>query len=237
MPDTQAAASELILILDFGGQYTQLIARRVRECKVYCEIIPCDTPVEQIKWRQPQGLILSGGPASVYVSDAPKCSPDVYELGIPVLGICYGAQLMAHQLGGRVTPAQHSEYGRAELEILDTETLFASLGDRITCWMSHGDLIEQLPEGFRVTGRTANTKTAAMCEPAKKLFGVQFHPEVVHTPCGLDILKSFLYEQCGLSGSWTMASFIESAVEAIRAQVGPDRVVSVSYTHLRAHET
>lgn len=219
-----ASVEELVLILDFGGQYTQLIARRVRECHVYSEIIPFDTPVTEILARAPKAIILSGGPASVYEPKAPRCDPKIFKLGIPMLGICYGTQLMAFELGGVVTPGQHKEYGRAELEVLDSSDLLPNK-DRIECWMSHGDLVESAPPGFKATAKTTSTPVAAMADTTRKLFGVQFHPEVVHTPDGMEILRSFLYDQAGLHGLWNMASFAETAVQAVREEVGSDKVV------------
>lgn len=220
-----ANVEELVLILDFGGQYTQLIARRVRECHVYSEIVSYDTPIEEIVARKPSAIILSGGPASVYEPNAPRCDAKLFELGIPMLGICYGTQLMAFEMGGRVTPGGHREYGRTELQVVDSTDLFEGLEGELSCWMSHGDLVESVPAGFRVTGRTASTPVAAMSDPARKLFGVQFHPEVVHTPRGMDILRNFLFAQAGLQASWNMASFVETAVKAIRDEVGSDQVV------------
>jgi len=220
-----ASSEELVIILDFGGQYTQLIARRVRECRVYCEIVSFDTPLGEIQSRSPRALIFSGGPASVYEPGAPRVDPAIYELGIPILGICYGTQLMAYQLGGRVTPGENREYGKTELEIMDSEGLFAGLDSRLVCWMSHGDLVETAPEGFLVSARTASTPVAAMEDRKRRLYGVQFHPEVVHTPRGVEILRNFLYRQCGLTGTWTPASFIETAIAQIRRQVGSDKVV------------
>lgn len=216
---------ELVLILDFGGQYTQLIARRVRECHVYCEIVPYDTPVAEIAARSPRALILSGGPASVYEEGAPRVDTALYDLGVPILGICYGTQLMAFQLGGKVSPGDQKEYGRTDLEVASDADLFAGLGHSLICWMSHGDLVETAPPGFSVVAGTPNTPVAAMSNRARKLFGVQFHPEVVHTPWGTDILRNFLHNESGLSGNWSMSSFIESAVKSIREQVGSDRVI------------
>ena len=220
-----AGIEELVLILDFGGQYTQLIARRVRECNIYSEIVSFDTPIEELRSRAPKAIILSGGPASVYEPGAPRCDKALFELGIPILGICYGTQLMAYQLGGGVTPGEHKEYGRTDLEVIDTGDLFAGLGANLVCWMSHGDLVEKTPPGFKVTARTANTPIAAMSDPRRKLFGVQFHPEVVHTPWGMDAIRNFLYGQCGLKGLWNMASFVDTAVKAIREEVGTDKVI------------
>ncbi len=220
-----ANVEELVLILDFGGQYTQLIARRVRECHVYSEIVSFDTPIDEIVARAPKAIILSGGPASVFEPNAPRSDAKLFELGVPILGICYGAQLMAFQMGGKVTRCEHREYGRTEMEILGKDDLFAGLEDAVTCWMSHGVLVESAPEGFSVTAQTASTPVAAMSDRSKKLFGVQFHPEVVHTPRGMDILRNFLYNQAGLRASWNMSSFIETALAAIRKEVGSDRVV------------
>ncbi len=225
MNERPASVEEIILILDFGGQYTQLIARRVRECNVYCEIVPYDISAEEIRSRAPRGIILSGGPASVYAPGAPRCDKAIYDLGIPVLGICYGLQLMTHQLGGVVTAGVSREYGRAQLQVIDNSDLFGGMDSDLVCWMSHGDLVESVPQGFKVTARTTSTPVAAMTEPEKKLFGVQFHPEVVHTPWGIEVLRNFLYKQCGLHGLWTMASFVEMATRSIREQVGSDRVI------------
>ncbi|MEN6358069.1 MAG: glutamine-hydrolyzing GMP synthase [Armatimonadota bacterium] len=219
------ASEELILILDFGAQYTQLIARRVRECRVYCEIIPYDTPVSQIVERAPKGIIFSGGPASVYEEGAPRCDNAIYDIGVPILGICYGTQLMAYHLGGKVTPGVQKEFGRTELDVIDSSVLFSGLDKKLVCWMSHGDLVESAPAGFKTVARTASTPVAAMENPERGLYGVQFHPEVVHTPWGTEVLRNFLYNACGLHGSWTPASFIETAVREIRTRVGSDKVV------------
>lgn len=216
---------EIVLILDFGGQYTQLIARRVRECRVYSEIIPYDTPLDEILARSPKALIFSGGPASVYETDAPRCDKAIYEAGIPIFGICYGAQLLAYELGGKVTPGFHREYGRTEMQVLENEGLFAGLDSTLVGWMSHGDLVESAPPGFEITARTASTPVAAMEDRERKFFGVQFHPEVVHTPWGVDVLQNFLYRECNFAGNWTMSSFIDMAIKAIREQVGDARVV------------
>lgn len=220
-----AAIKELVLVLDFGGQYTQLIARRIRECRVYCEILPFDTPLEHILSREPKGIIFSGGPASVYEKDAPRVDAAIYASGIPILGICYGAQLMSYQLGGDVKPSENREYGRTEIEVVDSSELFVGLDKHLVGWMSHGDLVESAPPGFKVTARTAATPVAAMEDHTRRLFGVQFHPEVAHTPWGTDLLRNFLYRACGLTGSWTPASFIETAVREIREEVGSDKVI------------
>lgn len=220
-----SVVDEIVLILDFGGQYTQLIARRIRECSVYCEIVPHDTPLSDIIARRPKGIVLSGGPASVYEDGAPRVDPAIYDCGVPLLGICYGTQLMAFDLGGVVRQAESREYGKTELKVVDSAGLFRTLDTSLVGWMSHGDLVESPPPGFLVTATTASTPVAAMENRERGLFGVQFHPEVVHTPWGPDLLRNFLYEACGLAGSWTPASFIETAVKEIRQEVGPDRVV------------
>lgn len=217
---------EMVLVLDFGGQYTQLIARRIRECKVYCEIMSYRTPLAKIKELAPRGIVFSGGPSSVYVENAPVSDPAILELGIPVLGICYGIQLMAQQMGGKVGRAENREYGKTCLNVLKTDDmLFTNLPSELQCWMSHGDYVECPPPGFEATARTQHSPVAAIADPRRKLYGVQFHPEVVHTPQGKEILQKFLYEVCGCSGSWTMESFIEQAVREIRAQVGDKKVL------------
>jgi GMP synthase (glutamine-hydrolysing) len=217
---------EAVAILDFGSQYSQTIARRVRESHVYCEILPCDAPAEQVLALNPSGIILSGGPGSVYEPDAPQLPAYVLDCGWPVLGICYGMQLLANSLGGRVAPAARREYGLALLEVTDLGCpLFANLPFAQPVWMSHGDRIEALPPGFTVIAQTDNSPIAAMAHPGRRLFGLQFHPEVVHTPHGGAILDNFLRHVCGLSGTWTASSFIADACEAIRRQVGDNRVL------------
>lgn len=220
-----SSIEELVLILDFGAQYTQLIARRVRECSVYCEIVPFDTPVSEIATRLPKAIIFSGGPSSVYEDGAPQCDCAIYDLGVPILGICYGTQLMAYQLGGKVNQAEQKEFGRTELSILDKSGLFEALETELICWMSHGDFVETPPPGFKITAQTPSTPVATIENSNRKLYGVQFHPEVVHTPQGTQIIRNFLFNICGLKGLWTTASFIESAVKEIREQVGDGRVV------------
>ena len=212
-------------MLDFGGQYAQLIARRVRECRVYSELIPYDTPVEQIKARKPKGLILSGGPSSVNQDDAPVPDPALFELGVPILGICYGLQLMAKMRGGRVARLESAEYGGRPLTVTKQATLFNGVPVELACWMSHGDSVTEVPEGFTVTATSPNMPVAAMEDPACGLYGVQFHPEVKHTAHGQDILKNFLYKICDIAPTWTPVSIIEDAVERIRQQVGSERVV------------
>jgi GMP synthase (glutamine-hydrolysing) len=213
---------EKILILDFGSQYTQLIARRVRELKVYCEIHPHSMPIEEIRQFAPQGIILSGGPRSVYEPDAPSLDPEVLELGVPVLGICYGIQLLSHLLGGKVIPAQAREYGRKTFTISNFDDLFHGLDASETVWMSHGDVVEQVPPGFEVIGASDTCAVGAVRNTARRLYGVQFHPEVKHTPKGLEVLRNFLFRICGLKGLWTMRSFIEATTQTIKERVGQD---------------
>jgi GMP synthase (glutamine-hydrolysing) len=212
---------ETVLILDFGGQYTQLIGRRIRDANVYTEIVPFNTPIEKIKLMQPKGLILSGGPASVYEKDAPISDPGIFKLDVPVLGICYGMQLIGKQLGGAVEPAKHREYGSRELE--STKSSYLLNGMR-RVWMSHGDRILEPPSGFEVTARTENT-IAAMEDPKRNIFGVQFHPEVTHTENGDALLRRFVFDVCRCRGDWTIGSFIENSIERIRKQVGDGRAL------------
>ena len=217
---------ELVVVLDFGGQYKQLIARRVRECNVYCEIHPYTIPADKLRALNPKGLILTGGPNSVYEENAPGCGKELFELGIPVLGICYGSQLMAFRLGGLVRTAPVSEYGRTGLVIDAAESrLFAGVPGHTSCWMSHTDYIAEVPEGFRVTAHTEHCPVAAMEDPEKNLYAVQFHPEVLHTPEGTTMLRRFVRDICGCSGDWRMSSFVEEAVRKIREQVGDGRVL------------
>src|SRR5262249_38960413 len=212
---------ETILILDFGGQYTQLIGRRIREANVYTEIVPFNTPLDTLKALQPKGLILGGGPASVYEKDAPLCDPGIFKLGVPVLGICYGMQLIGKELGGRVEPAEHREYGSRELDSITSSCLLDGMR---RVWMSHGDRILEPPPGFEITARTENT-IAAMENPQRKVFGVQFHPEVTHTENGAALLRRFAFDVCRCSGDWTVGSFIENSVDRIRKQVGEGRAL------------
>jgi len=213
---------DLILILDFGSQYTQLIARRVREQKVYSEIHPYNIPIAKIRELAPKGIILSGGPASCYDAGAPRISTELYDLGVPVLGICYGVQLTALLLGGQVAPAERREYGRAQVRVKDTTDILHGLpkGEEMPVWMSHGDRIERLPDGFTVVGESANCPAAAVAAPARRFWGVQFHPEVVHTPRGTEILGNFLFRICGCAPTWAMASFVDEAIAAVKKQVG-----------------
>ncbi len=217
----------LILILDFGSQYTQLIARRVREQKVYSEIHPFNLSMDRIRAMKPTGIVLSGGPSSVYDADAPKISPEIFALGVPILGICYGTQLTCQMLGGKVTPAEHREYGRAQMKLEGTGELFAgfSAGEEVGVWMSHGDRVEALPPGFRGIGTNPSCPFAAIEAPERKFWGVQFHPEVVHTPRGGEILSNFLFRICGVDPSWTMASFGDEAVAAVKVQVGEGHAI------------
>ena len=215
-----------VLVVDFGAQYAQLIARRVRECHVYSEIVPHDLSVEEIAARKPAGIVLSGGPKSVHQPGAPTADPKIFELGVPVLGICYGQQLMAQTLGGEVARTGVAEFGKTDLTVeAPSAVLFSELPAEQTVWMSHNDSVVTPPEGFRPTASTPASPVAAFEDPDRGFYGVQFHPEVAHTPWGLDLLKNFLYEACDLLPSWTMTSIIDTAVEQIRAQVGSERVV------------
>jgi GMP synthase (glutamine-hydrolysing) len=216
---------EKILILDFGSQYTQLIARRIREQKVYSEIFPCNAPIEKIRAFEPKGIVLSGGPSSVYDQDAPVCGPEVFRLGVPVLGICYGMQLMALDLGGQVARAEKREYGRAMLSLDDSADLFRGVSGSTKVWMSHGDRIERMPEGFSVIGHTDNSPVAAMADRARKFFAIQFHPEVAHTDEGAAIIRNFLFGICFCKPTWEMSSFIEWSIADIRSKVGDKKVV------------
>lgn len=219
---------ERILILDYGSQYTQLIARRVRELGVYSELHPFNLPVEKIAALHPRGIILSGSPHSTYEDGAPVSSPEIFELGIPVLGICYGLQLMAFQLGGGVDLAARREYGQAELQIDDASDLFDGFhrnGASTIVWMSHGDHLTKIPAGFQPIAHTANSPICAIKNAAKKIYGIQFHPEVVHTPRGKEILRNFVYKICGCSGGWTPASFVQNAVEEVKGKVGSGKVI------------
>lgn len=213
-----------VLILDYGSQYTQLIARRIRESSVYCEIHPGTISLEKIKSLSPSAIILSGGPDSVYGATSPKSDPGLFELGLPVLGICYGEQLMAHQLGGKVEPSNEREYGPAELEIGESVGILGSFkaGEKINVWMSHGDRLTSLPPGFRPIARSGNAPLAAIADPTRKLYGIQFHPEVAHTPRGLELLKAFLFDVAGMSPSWTPGSFVDEAIDKIREAVPAD---------------
>ncbi|HEX6488164.1 MAG TPA: glutamine-hydrolyzing GMP synthase [Candidatus Dormibacteraeota bacterium] len=213
-----------VLVLDFGSQYSQLIARRVREAKVYCELVPGDTPWPELEAMHPAALILSGGPASVYEAGAPQLDPEALRSGLPVLGICYGMQLIARHLGGEVAPGERKEYGPALLAVDDPGGLFDGLPSELPVWMSHGDSVQKLPPGFHALASSGNSPIAAFGD-GHGVLGIQFHPEVVHTPHGRDILRNFLYRVAGLEGTWTAGSFIAESIETIRARVGSGRVI------------
>ena len=214
-----------VVVIDYGAQYAQLIARRVRECHVYSEIVPHDLPVEELAGRRPAGIILSGGPKSVYSPGAPAVDDKLFDLGIPVLGICYGQQVMARALGGEVARTGVAEFGKTELTVDQPGVLFSELPTEQTVWMSHNDTVVRPPEGFRQVGSTPASPVAAFEDPERGFYGVQFHPEVSHTPRGTDVLKNWLYDACDLLPSWTMTSIIESAAADIRATVGSERIV------------
>lgn len=217
---------QFVLVLDFGGQYNQLIARRVRECNVYCEVKSYQTPIEEIRALNPDGIIFTGGPNSVYLEESPRIGKEIFELGVPVLGICYGCQLMAHVLGGTVTSANAtSEYGKTKTYFDKACALFRELPDSGITWMSHTDYINELPEGFSVTAHTDSCPAAAIADPVRKLYGLQFHPEVLHTENGLDMLRSFLYEVCGCTGDWNMGNYAQTAINEIREKVGDGKVL------------
>ncbi|WP_040192647.1 glutamine-hydrolyzing GMP synthase [Clostridium culturomicium] len=211
---------ELVLVIDFGGQYNQLIARRVRECNVYCEVHPCTISVDKVKEMNPKGIIFTGGPNSVYGEDSPLIDKAIFELGIPVLGICYGSQLMSHMLGGKVATAPVSEYGKTEVNVDVTSKLFDGVSPSTICWMSHTDYIEKAPEGFKIIGHTPVCPVAAMECEEKNLYAVQYHPEVMHTQEGNKMLSNFVYNICNCAGDWKMDSFVEKTIEEIRAKVG-----------------
>ncbi len=219
---------QLVIVLDFGGQYNQLIARRVRECGVYCEVKPCTTPLEQLKAMEPIGIIFTGGPSSVYAPGSPQVDPAIFGWGIPVLGICYGCQLMAHSLGGRVTAAQSDsarEYGKTETFYDTTCKLFQGLPEKGVSWMSHGDYMEKVPEGFSLAARSEACPNVAICDENRGFYGVQFHPEVNHTQMGTAMIRNFLYEVCGAVGDWSMGGYKDTAVRRIREKVGAGKVL------------
>lgn len=216
---------ETVIVLDFGGQYNQLIARRVRECNVYCEVKPYTLELEEIKAVNPKGIIFTGGPNSVYEDTSPSCSKEIFELGIPILGICYGSQLMAHLLGGKVETAPVSEYGHTEVEVDTTDVIFEGVSEKSVCWMSHTDYIAQTPEGFHGTAHTSVCPIAAMACPERKLYATQFHPEVMHTKEGMKMLSNFVYKVCGCKGDWKMDSFVESTIQSLREQIGDGKVL------------
>jgi GMP synthase (glutamine-hydrolysing) len=217
---------EQIVILDFGSQYTQVIARRIRECRVYSTIVRYDTPPAELAALQPRGLILSGGPASVYAPAAPLLHPGVFEMGLPILGICYGVQLLGQFLGGRVQPGQKREYGKGTLTVTDAACrLFQGLPESFQVWNSHGDKLTRLPEGFAPVATTENSDYAAIEHRPRRLFGLQFHPEVAHTPRGKEIISNFVHRVCGCGRGWTMRNYLDQAVEEIRSQVGRDKII------------
>ena len=216
--------NEEVIVLDFGGQYNQLIARRVRECNVYCEVLPYTTPIEKIKEKNPVGIIFTGGPNSVYEDNAPSCSKEIFELGVPVLGICYGNQLMAHILGGKVVSPDKREYGKTEIELSDS-LLFDGIDKKNVCWMSHTDYVAVLPDGFKAVAKTESTPFAAYENAEKKLYSVQFHPEVNHTPFGKQMLKNFLYNVCNCKGDWLMADYAEKTIAALKEKIGDKKVL------------
>lgn len=216
--------NETVVVLDFGGQYNQLIARRVRECNVYCEVLPYTAEIGKIKALQPKGIIFTGGPNSVYEENAPMYSKEIFELGVPVLGICYGNQLMAHVLGGKVSGAEKREYGKTEITLGDS-LLFDEIEKENICWMSHTDFVAALPEGFCGTAKTAATPYAAYENREKKLYSVQFHPEVNHTPFGKQMLRNFLYKVCGCNGDWKMADYAKTTIAALKEKIGDKKVL------------
>ncbi|MFR7908677.1 MAG: glutamine-hydrolyzing GMP synthase [Oscillospiraceae bacterium] len=216
---------QLCLILNFGGQYNQLIARRVRECGVYCEVISRKTPIEEIKKRKPTGIVFTGGPNSVYAENAPRIDKEIFELGIPVLGICYGCQLMAFTLGGTVSTAEMREYGKTETNYDVQSKLFNELPEKGISWMSHTDYISKLPDGFKASAYSDSCPAAAIENEDKKLYGIQFHPEVNHTENGVAMLRNFLYNVCGFTGDWSMENYVKTAIADIRAKVGDKKVL------------
>ncbi len=216
---------QIVVVLDFGSQYSQLIARRIRENNVYCRILPHDVSIDYLVSLSPKGIFLSGGPASVYAPGAPSCDPNIFKLNIPILGICYGMQLMAYMLNGKVESAPSREYGLARLFVDKHDEIFNGIEDSFPVWMSHGDSVSIVPEGFEVIAHTETLPIAVMIDKKRKLFGFQFHPEVVHTPKGKDIIANFLFRICGCSPSWTMSSYIEKSVSKIRREVGDEIVL------------
>lgn len=222
---TDAVDRQMIAILDFGSQYSELIARRIRETQVYSEVLSYRMSAEQLKQLNPKGIILSGGPSSVYDPGAPHCDPEIWNLGIPILGVCYGMQLMVQQLGGTVSRAERGEYGKADLFINDPTDLLTNVADGSTMWMSHGDSVEHLPEGFEQLAHTNNTPCAAIAHQERKLYGVQFHPEVVHSKGGSALIRNFVYHVCTCDPTWTTEAFVDEAVREIRAKVGNKRVL------------
>jgi GMP synthase (glutamine-hydrolysing) len=225
MPLCPGGRNAVIVILDFGSQYTQLIARRVREANVFCEIHPFNYGAGRIRASNPAGIILSGGPASVYASRSPHPDPEIFKLGVPILGICYGLQVLVTHFGGKVVKSDKKEFGPADIEVVHGDGLFAGLPDRLPVWMSHGDAAQKLPAGFTALARTSSAPFAACADTSRRVYGVQFHPEVHHTPRGKDILANFIYKVCGEKPDWTMASFAETEIERVRRQVGGGKVI------------
>lgn len=225
MAEFSTSEHELVLVIDFGGQYNQLIARRVRECGVYCEVKSYKTPLEEIKRLNPVGIIFTGGPNSVYEESSPHISKEIFEMGIPILGICYGCQLMAYTLDGKVSTCINSEYGKTETFYDNSSLIFNELSDKSVSWMSHTDYISELPQGFKITAHTDNCPVAAMENAEKKLYAVQFHPEVNHTQNGLDMINGFLKNVCGCTGDWTMENYAKTAIADIRKKVGDGKVL------------
>jgi GMP synthase (glutamine-hydrolysing) len=217
--------TERVLVLDFGSQFAQLIARRVRDQNVYCEIVKHDIAVEKILARRPSAIILSGGPSSVYDLHAPKCDPKLFELGIPILGICYGMQLTAHSLGGAVQACPAREYGRSRLEIKNQDKMFSGFPSEIDVWMSHGDQVQKLPEGFETLAGTSTCPFAAVRHKTKPIYGLQFHPEVSHTALGGTLIHNFLYNVAGCQGLWHLSNFAEQTIQSMRQMIGKDRVI------------
>lgn len=218
-------SKELILILDFGGQYNQLIARRVRECNVYSEVVPFNISIEKIKEKNPKGIIFTGGPSSVYGENSPKCAEGIFELGIPVLGICYGMQLMSHELGGKVKSATTREYGETTVNIDNTSPLFEGFGDTNIFLMSHTDYVEEVPNGFKKVSSTSVCPNAAMENQEKKLYGIQFHPEVNNSINGTQVIRNFLYNVCNCSGDWVMSSFVEDSIKSLKEKIGDKKAL------------
>lgn len=217
--------NELIVVLDFGGQYNQLIARRIRDLGVYSELLPYNTSAERLREMAPKGIVFSGGPSSVYAENAPQIDPAVYDIGVPIFGICYGMQLMAHQLGGKVERAAKREYGKADVNFAEHSALTKGLESKQTVWMSHGDHVVELPEGFVVDASTEHAPIAGFVNKERRMYGVQFHPEVRHSVNGNEMIRNFLYEVCGCAGNWSMETFIEDAIQDIRTQVGDKKVL------------
>ena len=216
---------EKVIVIDFGGQYNQLIARRVRECGVYCEIHPYTIGIDKIKEMNPKGIIFTGGPNSVYAADSPLCEKEIFEIGIPILGICYGSQLMAHLLGGKVATAPVSEYGKTEVDIDVTSKLFEGVSEKTICWMSHTDYIAEAPENFKIVAHTPVCPVAAMENTEKNLYAVQFHPEVMHTAQGKEMLANFVFNVCNCAGDWKMDSFVKTTIEELRKKIGNGKVL------------